>query len=142
LKQPIANCEEYEVDEDGFVYLRGKKIKRNKLESGYLVVNIKDNRNRWRTKTVGELVLCAFVSTKPSAEFEVRYVNGKPSDCSVKNLRWEVKGKNRIGKREPTAERKKYLDKKKVQRETKQKINEFKALQREMKKMAKELGMD
>jgi len=142
VKVPIENHEGYEISEDGFVYFDGKKIKINSLPSGYRVVNIKDNSNRWRTKTLAHLVLTAFVGPRPGGEFEARHVNGKPSDCSARNLRWELRGQNRTGSRELSDERRAYLEERARKKEVKRKLSEFEVMQREMKRLAKELGME
>lgn len=142
MRVPIENHEGYEVSEDGFVFLHGKKIKINSLPNGYRVVNIKDNSNKWKTRTLAHLVLTAFVGPRPSGEFEARHVNGKPSDCAASNLRWELRGQNRTGSREMSEERQQYLEQRATKRDVKRKLSEFEAMQREMKRLAKELGME
>jgi len=142
MKIAIRNADGYEVSEDGGVFLDGKPVKVNSLQSGYKIVNVRFNKEGWRTVTIAKLVLEAFIGPKPP-EHEARHVDGDPSNCRARNLRWEERGRNREGRpHRPDTLGHALKDQRRARRETKQKVNDLQSLKRELAKMARELGLE
>jgi hypothetical protein len=138
----IKEHDGYEVDESGAVFHHGKSVKVNSLETGYRVVNMRNDKGRWHATTVARLVLEAFVGPKPVGH-EARHMNGDPSDCSAKNLRWERRGENRAGEsRQPNEHGRELRERRLKKRVLKEKLSAVEQMRRELEKMQRELGME
>ena len=142
MKAAIPKAEGYEITDTGEVFKDGQPVKTNVLQSGYRVVNVRFNGEKWRTVTVARLVLEAFIGPKPLTH-EARFIDGDPTNCMVSNLRWEPRGKNRIGRPHcPDTLGHELKDKRRKRREAKGKRRELNAMKRELARMARELGLD
>jgi len=141
LRAPVRRAEGYEVSDKGEVFRDGQPVKVSSLESGYKVVNVY-TADGWRTLTVARIVLEAFIGPKPPAH-EARHVDGDPSNCVATNLCWEPRGRNRIGKpHKPDTLGHELKDKRRKKRENKKKVDELKAMKRQLRRMAEELGVE
>ncbi len=141
MRVAIRGADGYEVSEDGEVFKDGEPVRVNALQSGYRVVNLRFDREGWRTVTVAQLVLDAFVGPRP-ATHEARHVDGDPSNCRARNLRWEQRGKNREGRpHSPDTLGHELKDRRRRHRQAKQKVSELRQMKRELARMARELGL-
>ena len=99
MKKRLENYSRYEIDENGNVFslITKKYLKHRVLNSGYLYVDLYDDKRKVKRFLVHRLVGMLFVSGQSSTK-EINHIDKDKFNCNNNNLEWVTTSENSIHK--------------------------------------------
>lgn len=94
---PIPNCPDYFITEDGEVY-KVKKVKIRIASNGYWMAHMVDSAGKKVYKTIHRILANIFIPN-PDNKPQVSHIDGDRSNFKLNNLEWATQVENEAQKR-------------------------------------------